>query len=58
MDNVREKIAIACQIMLGLASAEKIKVEFRRVNGYGVLDLGAQDSDDSVDYPDFGQGIS
>ena len=55
MDNVKEKIAITSD-HAGFHLKEKIKVDLEE-SGYGVLDLGTN-SDDSVDYPDYGKAIA
>ena len=52
MDNVKEKIAIACD-HAGFLLKEKIKLNLEE-NGYGVLDLGTN-SQEPVDYPDYGK---
>ncbi|MAJ24480.1 MAG: ribose 5-phosphate isomerase B [Rickettsiales bacterium] len=55
MDNVKEKIAITSD-HAGFHLKEKIKTNLEGF-GYGVLDLGT-DSEDSVDYPDYGKAIA
>ena len=55
MNNVKEKIAITSD-HAGFQLKEKIKLDLEE-NGYGVLDLGTN-SEDSVDYPDFGKAIA
>ena len=55
MDNVKEKIAVTSD-HAGFHLKEKIKNNLEDY-GYGVLDLGT-DSDNSVDYPDYGKAIA
>ncbi len=55
MDNVKEKIAIACD-HAGFQLKEKIRINLEE-SGYGVLDLGTN-SEETVDYPDYGKSLA